>query len=439
VRFTSPAAVRPGPAAVDVIMKTHGPAGKVRLRLSGSPLPYAATRKAAAATGQASLRILHADRSRPVACCTVALVALLLVSLLLLFTVRGPLRSPQLRDRQWSSLKGLQPPKCCTHARSRCEFPACASERAPVFAARPTPLRVGFVAYATGPYNAFLEDLWVSIERFAFTEPVRTAEVHLFAFTDAADNSSFLHHPRVHKMQQERLGWPWDSLGRHFLYLNHSSWFEGEGMEYMLAVDSDAVFVAGFGEEVLGETIASTHPTQFGSPPATFDYDRRLCARSGRPYSTAYLGPAEGACYYAGGLFGGSIAGFIRLLRETTAMARTDLAQQPPRVALWHDESYLNALWAREPPAVILGPQLIYPEAPWDAWLHWTDNPRGHLWRHMRSAGCRPVLLNLGVRKHVNANVAAFQPGSATMPALLAPHNRPVPYLPPPEPAEAHC
>jgi len=81
-------------------------------------------------------------------------------------------------------------------------------------------LRIGFVTYATGPYNAFVEELWASLQELAFTRH----DVHLFVFTDRAFNTSFLPHPRVHRKHQERLGWPFDSLARHFLFLRYLSW-----------------------------------------------------------------------------------------------------------------------------------------------------------------------------------------------------------------------
>lgn len=68
-------------------------------------------------------------------------------------------------------------------------------------------------------------------------------------------------------------------------------------------------------------------------------------------------------CYLAG-LFGGTFASFGAILRETTALARVDLSKTPPRIAIWHDESYLNRVFAFNPPTVVLGPHYVYPEPP---------------------------------------------------------------------------
>ena len=285
-------------------------------------------------------------------------------------------------------------------------------------------LRVGFVSYATGPYNSFAEELWESIQAHAFPGE----EVHFFLFTDRAANGSFLPGPLVHKRQQERLGWPFDSLGRHFLYLEASEWFVG--MDYILAIDSDAKVVGHLDDGMLGHRIGTLQAWSFGRERNLYTYDSRLTpART--PYSAAYIGPNEGMCYFCGGLFGGSLLGFLGILEDTVALARRDLSANPPHVALWHDESYLNRVFLDNPPSVVLSPAFMYPEPPAEEWLMMQDSKQGMAaWKGPGRSGQRFLhkIYNLGVRKHRTQSLDEFQPLSATLPAIMSTRGAPVPF-----------
>ena len=284
-------------------------------------------------------------------------------------------------------------------------------------------LRIGFVTYATGPYCAFVEDLWASLRARAFVGH----EVHLFFFTDRANDPSFLNDPRVHKRQQRRLGWPFDSLGRHFLYLAASDWFEG--MDYLISVDADSILQGTLTETALGDRIATIQAWQYGHPQRGWTLERRRTVM-GMAYSSGFV--AEATCYFTGNLFGGSREGFLQLLREVVNLARADLYAFPRRFALWHDESYLNAALFARAPSVIWGPNFMYPEPPADGWLYSDNNMGRGLWRGPRSSSASAtdpgilfppetrVFLNLGVRKHSAHELAEFQPLTSELPAEMS-------------------
>jgi Glycosyltransferase family 6 len=158
---------------------------------------------------------------------------------------------------------------------------------------------------------------------------------------------------RIHKKFTARLGWPFDSSARHFLYLRSLSFFSE--MDYVFSVDSDMLMVGEWDERTLGERIAAFQAWPFSHGREELKYDQRLTL-SLVPYSSAYMAPNEGVCYFAGGLFGGTIPGFAAILRATTEMTRDDLRKSPPRTALWADESILNKYFAQNPPTHILGP-----------------------------------------------------------------------------------
>ena len=267
------------------------------------------------------------------------------------------------------------------------------------------PLSIAFVTYATGPYNVFVASLWESIQKFAFIGH----DVHLFVFTDQGNNSSFLPHPKVHKRQQERVGWPYDSLGRHFLYLQNIDWLSS--MNYVIAIDSDSVIISHLDTSMLGERMACLQAWSYGNARDGFTYDRRL-SYDGTPFSAAQIAADEGTCYFCGGIFGGSLAGFTEIIRETVALATKDINQVPSRIALWHDESYLNRVFIDSPPTVVLAPAFMYPEPPADSWLYSVEAPYSIRSAYFSGSTRRfsPRILNLGVRKHKEKTLEYYQP-----------------------------
>lgn len=331
----------------------------------------------------------------------------------------------------WTTLHSrLPPPRTIRRAALPVGAAACCSETSPWLCvdgnalparANPAPTRfsIAFITYATGPYNEFAAALWESIQRFAFPGH----DVHLFFYTDRADDATFLVHPNVHKKQQSRLGWPFDSLGRHFLYLRGIEWLRG--MDYVFAIDSDALIVAPLEVDMLGERVACLQAWSFGLPRSSFTYETRL-AFDGSPLSAAFISASEGQCYFCGGIFGGTLAGFTAIVKRTVELAQEDLDRVPARIALWHDESYLNRVFINFPPTVVLGPSFMYPEPPADRWLYGEDpmnpTPPSMLAAYTVRGAQRftPHILNLGVRKHKDKVVDVFQPPSYTVPAFMS-------------------
>jgi hypothetical protein len=229
------------------------------------------------------------------------IVAILAFSLLLLFV--GPLllrwpRAGGLHVFEANTDEAVYAAPCCANA--VCVLGANNPHEIAQAVAEKTrsdrKLRIGFVTYATGPYNAFVEDLWGSLQRHAF----KRHDVHLFVFTDKAGNASFLPHPRVHRKYQGRSGWPFDSLGRHFLYLRYLAWFDR--MDYVYSVDSDALIVDELDERILGERVGALSAWPYGFQSSWFSYDRRRTPLPmNEPYSAAYLTEEHGKCYFAGG------------------------------------------------------------------------------------------------------------------------------------------
>ena len=240
-----------------------------------------------------------------------------------------------------------------------------------------TRLRVGLLVSATGSYVSWLDGLVLSAEAHF----MRGAEVHYYVLTDVAELPISAPADRVHVLPQPRLGWPYDSMFRHQLYLKHRAAYAG--MDFVLVLDADTAFVAPVGEEILGRTVGALQSFFFGQPFERAPFERDAT-------SSSFVPDTKGRCYFAGGLFGGSYEGFVALMTRSTWLMEWDLAALG-RTAPHDDESYLNKAFLEEPPAVALGGHYIYPEPPADrAW-----GLSGVAW----TAAFPPHIYNLGARK----------------------------------------
>ncbi len=206
---------------------------------------------------------------------------------------------------------------------------------------------VGLLVMATGRYVEFVEPLVTSAkEHFCPGH-----QVTYFIFTDGQLPPM----ENVVPIYQKRLGWPYDTMKRNYVYsLSRDAY---EGLDYLYACDSDMLFVDTVGEEIFGERVATMSPGfSPGSP-----FPRLRGAFETNPASTACVRDDEGQDYYfAGGFFGGTTQEFLKIVDVTNANIDKDLAKGI--IAEWHDESHWNRYCIDNPPSIILSPSYCYPE-----------------------------------------------------------------------------
>lgn len=200
--------------------------------------------------------------------------------------------------------------------------------------------RIGLCMMATGRYDAFAKEFIASCRKHFFKDH----QVTYFVFTD----SDLAFEDDVVVVPQKRLGWPDDTLKRFHTYFAHRELFAD--LDYIFASDADMLFVADVGEEMLGDRVGTQHPGFVG----------KRGSYETSPKSTAYVKKSEGKYYFAGGFYGGSREGFIKLLEATIQNIDQDL--QRGYVAKWHDESHLNRYFIDNPPTTILSPSYCTPE-----------------------------------------------------------------------------
>lgn len=195
---------------------------------------------------------------------------------------------------------------------------------------------------ATGKYIKFVDPLITSARKYFCTDH----KVSYFIFTDGTlDEQS-----DIVRIEQKRLGWPYDTLMRITMYDKHAELFEG--MDYIFALDADMLFVDTVGDEILSDLVATQHPGYLGRRGT---YERRKI-------STACVASNEGSQYFAGGFNGGSREAFLKMAHAVTENIQTDLAKNI--IAIWHDESHINRYFIDNPPTKILSPSYCYPEDP---------------------------------------------------------------------------
>ncbi len=198
---------------------------------------------------------------------------------------------------------------------------------------------IGLLIVATGRYIDFVPALIASARKNFCTNH----EVTYFVFTDGAIEGD-----DIVRIEEKRMGWPYDTMMRLAMYHLHRAQFET--MDYLFAIDADMRIENTVGDKILSDRVATLHPGYFGGR-GTYETRRE---------STACVSGGEGTRYFAGGFNGGSQEEFLKMVRTITINIATDLSRNI--VAIWHDESHINRYFIDNPPTKILSPAYCYPE-----------------------------------------------------------------------------
>lgn len=207
--------------------------------------------------------------------------------------------------------------------------------------------KVGLLVVATGKYISFVKPLLASANSYFCPQD----EVTYFIFTEGEPPA----YQNVVKFHHERVGWPFDTMMRCAMYLQHAE--DLAHMDYLFACDADMLFVDTVGSEIFSDRVATQHPGFVG----------KRGSYEAIPLSTACVGPYEGEQYFAGGFYGGNAEEFLKMTRTMVANIYADLDKNI--IAVWHDESHLNRYFIDNPPTKILTPEYCYPES-WNLPYH---------------------------------------------------------------------
>lgn len=194
-----------------------------------------------------------------------------------------------------------------------------------------TKRNIAILYICTGNYLVFWKNFYESAEALLLPE----VEKHYFVFTDATE--IFMQESaRVHRVYQQALRWPLPTLYRFRFFKSIAAQLEAFDYVYFFNANcrvdsliSSADFLPGDDEAL----VVTQHPGFWDKPREAFTYETNSA-------SAAYIAPAEGTRYVAGGLNGGRAMQYLEYINQCDAWTNADLAKGI--TALWHDESYLN-------------------------------------------------------------------------------------------------
>lgn len=206
----------------------------------------------------------------------------------------------------------------------------------------------------TGAYVAFWEDFFLSFE----DKFLPNTEKEYFVFTDADSIYGESDCVRIHRIYQENLGWPGNTLFRFRILRKVEA--ELENFDYAFFMNANIVCQEVITEEEFlpqkENLLVVQHPGYYGDKPYVYAYERRK-------ESLAYIPYLQGKVYVCGGVNGGKADAFLKLIRELEK--RIDADYQKGIIAEWHDESHLNKYILERDDYKLLPPAYCYPEG-WD-------------------------------------------------------------------------
>lgn len=207
---------------------------------------------------------------------------------------------------------------------------------------------IGIFYICTGKYSIFWEGFYRSAEQY-FCSDMRK---EYFVFTDQEISPRT---DRVHIIHQEKLGWPFDTLMRFHMFNRIKE--QALALDYLFFFNANMVFLKKVSPQYILPTeqeriVGVKHPFYYGGTEgAPFETNVQ---------STAYTDYQKARNYVAGGLSGGIAQDYMAM--SAMIADRIDLDQQHNIIAVWHDESHINAYFAANPQFKILNPGYIVPE-----------------------------------------------------------------------------
>lgn len=215
-------------------------------------------------------------------------------------------------------------------------------------------MRIGILYICTGKYSIFWRKFYKSVEKYLMQGYPCTCEYYVFTDSPLIYNEK--KNPHIHRIYQENLGWPRNTLMRFHMFLAIKDRLEQE-TDYLYFFNANMAFKVPVGkeflpDELLNGLIGVIHPGHYNKTNKEFPYDRNK-------NSKAYIPYGEGYNYYAGGLIGGTTSAFLKMSEVIRGHIEED--DKKGIMALWHDESHINRYFLDNLPSK-LSPAYCNPE-----------------------------------------------------------------------------
>lgn len=227
-------------------------------------------------------------------------------------------------------------------------------------------MNIGILTIATGKYKKFIPSLYQSIEKFFLKNNKKT----FVLFTDDVEEAKSILNTvegKILYFKIQRKGFPGDTLYRYHHFSSARQALLDLGADcpdVLYYFDADMLVVDDVNEEVLptptNDLIGTAHPGYFNRPG-----HNPLGTPENNPKSKAYIPPNRPRpCYWAGGFNGGKFEAFLDMSDEIKS--RVDEDDDNGIMAIWHDESHLNAYYSEKfslEKVKTLIPAFCYPES----------------------------------------------------------------------------
>lgn len=216
--------------------------------------------------------------------------------------------------------------------------------------------KVAILYICTGDYVYFWERFYRSFgEKF-----LPEAEKDYFVFTDAKELFAEKEDPHIHRIHQEDLGWPGNTLYRFRMICSIEE--ELKPFDYLFLFNANLVCLETIhAADVLPDgnrVVVVQHPTSDVRRPYKHPYDRNRASLAYIPY-----GELKAKYYVCGGINGGSRDAYLKMMHELDRRIRQDDANGV--LARYHDESHINRYIVDYPDYRLLSAEYAYPEG-WD-------------------------------------------------------------------------
>lgn len=213
-------------------------------------------------------------------------------------------------------------------------------------------MKIAILYICTGNYSIFWKDFYLSSEKYFLPG----TQKEYFVFTDASEIDFERENPGIHRIFQENLGWPGNTLKRYQVFLKKKD--EINKFDYVFYLNANLSFLSPVENEdflPIGneKLVACLHPGYFNKPRTSFTYEKNQL-------STAFIPANEGEYYFAGGINGGVAENFILAMEKMEKNIIDDLSKN--LITVWHDESHWNRYLAGRKDVKILTPSYLYPE-----------------------------------------------------------------------------
>lgn len=212
-------------------------------------------------------------------------------------------------------------------------------------------MKIAILYICTGEYVAFWEDFYCSIELNFLPGDVKD----YFVFTDSECIYGEKDNEKIHRIYQESLGWPGNTLFRFQMFSKILE--QLKIFDYIFFMNANVECKREITREMFlpqdNDLLVVQHPGYYDKRNYEFPYERHK-------KSLAYIPYREGQIYVCGGINGGKAEPYIRLIRELARRIQDDYERGI--VAVWHDESQLNRYIIDHTDYRLLTPSFCYPE-----------------------------------------------------------------------------